>query len=446
MQPGHDSIQEIRRRLASDSDAGATIVALAKTALSRASSNPSHNTYLWRDESWTLTEADRAASIPAGVGKASGDGWPAVWGIPVSVKDCFDLAGAPTTCGTKFYGELNGRAERNSWLVERLRSAGAVITGKTHLHPLAYGITGENPDFGDCLQPGDVDALTGGSSSGAAASVVEGSAMAAIGTDTGGSIRVPAALCGLAGYRATLGRGDWRGGAHLAESFDTMGWLFRDIEDGPLLGSILGPTDATGLKLPAKFGVIADGFLGDCAPQVVASLRRCKAELEALGLSAKTVDLPWAKDSREIFTGIQAAEAARIHRGNYAEFETSIRRRLEWGASLDNATLAALRRSHADFRDRMDELLAECELLLLPAAPVVRLTAGADHSQTRARLLRYTTPVSLAGMPAVTIPFTDPPGEGGRKAGGMQLAAARKDDARLLAIAAALGAARKAKA
>ena len=112
-----------------------------------------------------------------------------------------------------------------------------MITGKTHLHPLAYGITGENPEFGDCLQPGDDGALTGGSSSGACASVMEGSAVAAIGTDTGGSIRVPAALCGLAGYRASLGRGDWRGAAHLAPSFDTMGWLFRDLEEAPLLGS-----------------------------------------------------------------------------------------------------------------------------------------------------------------------------------------------------------------
>ena len=159
----------------------------------------------------------------------------ALWGLPISVKDCFDLAGAPTSCGVRFYRDLNGIATHDSWLVERLRAAGAVITGKTHLHPLAYGITGENPEFGDCVQPGDAGALTGGSSSGAAASVLEGSAVAAIGTDTGGSVRAPAALCGLAGYRASLGRGDWRGGAHLAQSFDTMGWLFRDLEDAPLL-------------------------------------------------------------------------------------------------------------------------------------------------------------------------------------------------------------------
>ena len=123
-------------------------------------------------------------------------------------------------------------------MVERLRRLGAVITGKTHLHALAYGITGENPEFGDCIQPGTRDCLTGGSSSGACASVLEGSAIAAIGTDTGGSVRVPAALCGLAGYRASLGRGNWGGGAHLAESFDTLGWLFADLEEAPFLGGI----------------------------------------------------------------------------------------------------------------------------------------------------------------------------------------------------------------
>jgi len=409
----------------------ATVAVQAKAALACANGNAGGNTYLWRNEAWTLSEAERIAASPVSDSP--------LWGIPISVKDCFDLAGSPTSCGTIFYCDLNGIAEQDSWLAERLRSTGAVVTGKTHLHPLAYGITGENPDFGDCLQPGDPTALTGGSSSGAAASILEGSALAAIGTDTGGSVRVPAALCGLAGYRASLGRGDWRGGAHLAESFDTFGWLFRHLEDGPLLGSIFGQTDAAGLERPKTFAVIADSFLEDCDPTVVASLRCCIGELEALGLTPTTVSVDWWSDSREIFAPIQASEAARYHRGHFAHFEPSIRERLEWGASLSFDAVAALRLRHAAFRDRMDALLAQHQLLLMPAAPVTKLAAGADHSQTRARLLRYTTPVSLAGMPAVTIPFLDQ----GRPAGGMQLVAAREDDARLLAIAAQLGANRK---
>ena len=209
---------------------------MAEAALANANRNPGRNTYLWRDAAWTMREAERAEQMPRGEGRLSaesrafGDGRDILWGLPISVKDCFDLAGAPTTCGTTFYRDKNGSAAQDSWIVERRRARGAVITGKTHLHPLAYGITGENPDFGDCLQPGKQGALTGGSSSGAGASVMEGSAVAAIGTDTGGSVRVPAALCRLAGYRASIGRGDWKGGAHLSQSFDTLGWLFADVD------------------------------------------------------------------------------------------------------------------------------------------------------------------------------------------------------------------------
>ena len=427
------SLRALRTRLAASSSE-AEILALAERSLTCANGNLSGNTYLWRDPAWTLAEANRVAKTARGEGGDFGDGRSPFWGVPVSVKDCFDLAGAPTTCGTNFYRDLHGAASQDSWLVEQLRVAGAIITGKTHLHPLAYGITGENPEFGDCLQPGDPGALTGGSSSGAAASVLEGSALAAFGTDTGGSIRVPAALCGLAGYRASLGRGGWRGGAHLAPSFDTLGWLFRDLEDGPLLGSAFGPIFPGAARLPRTFAVVGDSFLHDCEPAVAASLLRCQTELEALGLDAVTIEVPWWSDSMEIFAPIQASEAAKIHRGYYAEFEPSIRQRLEWGASLGAVAIAALRARHDEFRTRMDTLLAQHELLLLPAAPVARLAAGADHSQTRQRLLRYTTPASLSGMPAITIPFA---------AGGMQLVAAREDDARLLVLGAALGAQRK---
>jgi aspartyl-tRNA(Asn)/glutamyl-tRNA(Gln) amidotransferase subunit A len=408
---------------------------LAGQALARANSNPGRNTYLWRDEAWTLAEAARAEAMPRGEGGQFGDGREPLWGLPVSVKDCFDLAGAPTSCGVRFYRDLNGLAARDSWLVRRLREAGAVITGKTHLHPLAYGITGENPEFGDCLQPGKEGALTGGSSSGAAASVMEGSAVAAIGTDTGGSIRAPAALCGLAGYRATHGRGRWRGGAHLAERFDTMGWLFRDLEDAPLLAEPFAPGDAAPITRFSRFAVADDAFLHDCEPEIVASLHETVRELEALGLRAARVEVGWWADSFEIFAPLQAWEAARIHAGHFDQFQPAIRERLEWGARITSEEHMKLDLRHAIFRQKMNELLAEHELLLLSASPVARLAAGADHSQTRGRLLRYTTPLSLSGMPVVTIPCA---------AGGMQLAAAHDADESLLQLAAELAASRKA--
>src|ERR1700722_10368388 len=258
------TVRDLRAALAAGSTTPSQLV---ETALANSNRNAGHNTYIWQDLAWTRAEAARVESMPRGGGGPCGDGRSALWGLAISVKDCFDLAGSPTSCGIHFYRDLNGNAERDSWLVERLRAAGAVITGKTHLHPLAYGITGENPEYGDCVQPRDSTSLTGGSSSGAAASVQEGSAIAAIGTDTGGSVRAPAALCGLAGYRATLGRGDWRGGAHLAECFDTMGWFFRDLEDAPLLAAPFAPAPAP-TRTFTRFAVVGATFLHDCEPSI----------------------------------------------------------------------------------------------------------------------------------------------------------------------------------
>ncbi len=421
---------------------------LAEEALARSNGNPGRNTYLWQDRAWTLSEAGRAAAMARGSGGIFGDGRAALWGLPVSVKDCFDLAGAPTTCGVHFYRDLNGAAARDSWLVAELRASGAVLIGKTHLHPLAWGITGENPDFGDCIQPGapsdaswslgwkpgNSGALTGGSSSGAIASVLEGSAVAAIGTDTGGSIRVPASLSGLAGYRATLGRGDWRGGAHLAPSFDTFGWIFRDLEDALLLVAPFAPASAAPARAFTRFAAVPVSFLDDCEPAILASYRAFIGELESLGLAAHALDVSWWAESRDIFAPLQAAEAAQIHAGHFDQFEPAIRERLNWGASLKPDEVSALRRRHAEFRARMDELFSAHELIVLPCAPVARLEAGADHAQTRPRLLRYTAPFSLSGTPSIAVPCA---------AGGMQISSARESDESLLALAALIGKTRR---
>jgi aspartyl-tRNA(Asn)/glutamyl-tRNA(Gln) amidotransferase subunit A len=409
-------------------------VDLSEAALARANRNRGHNTYLWQDRAWTLTEAARAESMPRTEGGPFGDGHDVLWGLPISVKDCFDLAGAPTSCGVRYYRDLNRVAARDSWLVERLRAAGAVIIGKTHMHPLAYGITGENPDFGDCLQPGDEGALTGGSSSGAAASVLEGSAVAALGTDTGGSIRAPAALCGLAGYRASLGRGNWQGGAHLAQSFDTMGWLFRDLEDAPLLARLFAPADIAVTEAYNSFAVLDESFLHDCEPEIIASLHATISELKTLGLRANRIEAKWWDESFDIYAPIQAWEAARVHAGHFDHFEPALRERLEWGARITPSEIAILRQRHAEFTARMDKLFSTHGLLLMPVSPVARLVAGADQSKARGRILRYTTPFSMAGVPVVTIPCS---------VGGMQLAAARGCDESLVELAALLGAQRK---
>src|SRR5277367_5657742 len=145
---------------------------VTEQALSRANSNAERNVYIALDAEKALREAEE---LPA---RFRGMARPTLYGLPVSLKDLFDLQGFPTSCGSRFYAESGGVAVEDSAVAARLRSQGAVIVGKTHLHQLAYGITGENPDYGDCLQPDAPQWLTGGSSSGAAASVMEGSALA----------------------------------------------------------------------------------------------------------------------------------------------------------------------------------------------------------------------------------------------------------------------------
>ena len=424
-------------RLSGDLRTGrADPVVVARQALHRANRNAGHNTYLWLDKECALQRAASLGSLFPDPSRR-----PSLYGLPVSLKDCFDLAGTVTTCGTRFYAQHNPVAGADSAVARRLLARGVVIVGKTHLHPLAYGITGENPDYGDCTQPGRPLRLTGGSSSGAAASVLEGSALAAIGTDTGGSIRVPAALCGLAGYRSSyrVSCDLWAGGAHLAPSFDTIGWLYRSLEDGPWLARALFdlPNGDAAWQHP-RVAVVGPEFLVDCEQAVLEGYESVKSEMERLGASLQEADVSFCRESTEIFAPIQAHEAAELHAGRFDAFEPAIRDRLAWGAGIAEAELSSLRNRRAAFCARMQELFQTCELLVLPASPVAELRAGADHSQTRQRLLRYTTPVSLAGLSTVTIPAA-----AGVDLGGVQAVARQGSDAALLEWSARIGRARR---
>ena len=412
--------------LQAEYEAGRTSpTAEARRSLSRANGNAGRNTYIAMRPEWTEAEAER---LPSRV--AAGERLP-LYGIPVALKDCFDLQGFATSSGSKFYAPHLPAAPEDSWVAARLRTAGAVIAGKTHLHQLAYGITGENPDYGDCLQPRDAALLTGGSSSGSAAAVQEGSAVAAVGTDTGGSVRTPAALCGLAGYRASLGLGDWRGGWHLAESFDTLGWLFRDLRDGPQLAEAL-------FELPAQtrgagtlnIGVLSGTMLEDCDEAVRQAMADWAERLARAGAATQAIAPEWWRGAWDIYAPIQAREAARIHAGYYDRFDPAIAARLEWGAALSDETVAGFRQQHAEFLSKMQALFAQLDFVLAPASPVSRLVAGADHAEARTRILRHTTSASLGGNPALVLPSP---------ACGVQMMAAHGDDRRLLRFGARLG-------
>ena len=212
-----------------------------------------------------------------------------------------------------------------------------------------------------------------------------------------------------------------------------MGWLFRDLEDAPLLAGFFAPADADPAQTFTRFAVPDESSFYDCEPEIIAGLRATIFELEILGLRATKIDAEWWEEAFEIYAPIQAWEAAHVHAGHFGLFEPALRERLEWGARITPMEIAALRQRHTNFAARMDDIFSSQDLLLMPASPVARLAAGADHSMARARILRYTTPISLAGLPAVTLPCT---------AGGMQLAAARGYDESLVDVAARVGARR----
>ena len=412
------SISEIRRRISGgELEAGS----LVDTALSRINTTLSRNTYLSFNETNVKQQVASAGSITAE---------PLfLRGIPVSVKDCFDVRGFRTSVGSRFYFETRDEAKQDSGIAQTLRTAGAVIMGKTHLNQLAYGLTGENQDFGNCVQFDRAELLTGGSSSGGAASILEGSAMVAIGTDTGGSIRFPASLCSLFGYRSSVGTGSWRGGYHLAESFDTIGFLFRHLEDAqPLGNAILGiPFGTDRRERPVRIGLVGPEFFFDAEAEIVAGMRQWQqrfgdCEFETLDASA------W-DESLEIFRPIQASEAAGYHAGHFDHFESPIAGRLRWGASLPDAELKELRERRAIFERDMASLFQRFDFLLLPTAPISRLKNGEDHGSARDQVLRYTTPASVTGIPCLALP---------NEHGGCQLLGPRGGDADLLAFAATI--------
>jgi Asp-tRNA(Asn)/Glu-tRNA(Gln) amidotransferase A subunit family amidase len=424
-------LQSLRDELASSST---TLPTIAVRFAANANSNASHNTYLG---SYSTEALHRAQQLPRIFPDEPSR--PPLYGIPISIKDCFDVAGTITTCGSSFYAQHNPPATKNSWVAQRLLDRGAIVTGKTHLHQLAYGITGENADYGDCLQPRDATLLTGGSSSGAAASVQEGSALAAIGTDTGGSVRVPATLCGLVGYRSSvgvsLGETRWAGAYHLASTFDTIGLLFRDLRDAPALANALFDIAPAPAPTQIRIGFASDDFVHDSDPSVLAVYEAWKQRLANHGATLSSFDTAFWSDSSEIYSALQASEAAVIHRGNFQHFEPVIAQRLAWGAAFSPVQLDSFRQRLEHFRHQMSTLFEQVDFLIAPATPLNKLYAGRDHTESRKALLRYTTPASLSGLPAIILP-----GEhiGAPFGTGVQLLAAPMQDSSLLAFASTL--------
>ena len=390
----------------------------AEQALARANSNASHNVYIALDAEKVREQAD---ALPQ---RFPDSPKPLLYGVPVSIKDCFDVAGFPTTLGSCFYADRNGVAREDSAVAARLRSQGAIVIGKTHMHPLAYGITGENPDYGDCAQPRDPQRLTGGSSSGGTASVQERSALAAIGTDTGGSVRGPAAFCGIAGLKPTYGRVSRRGVFPNTFTMDHCGPLTRSAEDIALFLQVIAgfdaedpgsedvavPNYAAGLMRPIeglRLGLIEHWYAHGAHPDLPPAMSAAVEVLHGLGAVVEPVQLSSLRDYTDCKTTISIAELYAIH-------EKDLKTRpQDFGRILRNRVLpGALIRAE----DYVQALRWRTVLAREQAAALKRfdalLTAGAlgvaDRADPRPDRLvsvpSITMPFSVGGLPALAIP------------------------------------------
>jgi aspartyl-tRNA(Asn)/glutamyl-tRNA(Gln) amidotransferase subunit A len=353
-------------------------------------------------------------------------------GIPVAIKDLMTVRGAPMTAGSIMLGREP--AQRDAAVVRRLRDAGAIVVGLTTLNEFALGTTGVNPHSRTARNPWNPDRMTGGSSSGSGAAVAASMVPAAIGTDTGGSIRIPAALCGIVGLKPTFGRVSREGVFPLAGSFDTVGPMVRTVEDAAMvLEAIAGhdPADAGSRDVPV--GRYRDEMARDPAGAVVArlggafferdldpaaarGLDAVTAALEAVGMPVRAVTLPSVEAAHDAQLVVLRFEAAAIHRGRFAgreaEYNPDVRALLAQGASITQAEVQGARDVLARFQGEVTSVLTGYPVLLSPAVPVgaPRIADADPHGplwpQIRRLAGRFTRVFNATGLPTVALPVS----------------------------------------
>ena len=373
-------------------------------------------------------------------------------GIPISLKDIVDLAGAPTTAASRL--RTGHRAAADARVAAHLRAAGAIVIGKCNLHEFAFGTTGEESAYGPTRNPHAPAHIPGGSSSGSAVSVATGMALASIGTDTGGSIRIPASACGVVGLKPTHGEVSLDGVVPLAPSLDHVGPLARSVGDAALLYRILrnGPHDRDGASDAARppvdprprLGVPRRYFLDLLEPAVGHAFAAAAERLERAGCRIDDVDVPHAADTAPIYLHTQLAEAADHHRADLdarpGEYGRGVRLRLELGRYVLAEDYVRAQRGRRMLTAEVDAALADRAALFLPTLPVVpprlgteSIAIGKTTETTRALTLRLTQLFDVTGHPAIAIPC----GTAGGLPAGVQLVGRRGETERLLALAAA---------
>jgi aspartyl-tRNA(Asn)/glutamyl-tRNA(Gln) amidotransferase subunit A len=351
----------------------------------------------------------------------------ALHGIPLALKDLYETQGIRTTAGSTFFADYIPEADAVA--VQKLKEAGAVILGKLNMHEIALGVTNENPHYGDCCNPWDLSRISGGSSGGNAAALAAGLCMGALGSDTGGSIRIPSALCGVVGLKPTYGRVSLRGVIPLSWNLDHAGPMGRSVRDvAILLQAIAGydPGDAWSVDVPVedflrcpitslrdwRIALAVDDYFTDTEivdQEVLRAVQKAAHVFEELEARVEQVPFPNARDAAMANGLLTTADAAAFHHQRLSEnpqgFGRDVLKRLQIGAAYTSTEYSLARRMQTILRCEFNEFLNEYDLLLTPTTPITAPIRGSADAVDRARLLtQFTSPFNLTGLPALSIP------------------------------------------
>ena len=333
----------------------------------------------------------------------------ALAGVPLLVKEIIEVEGLPYRCGSAAMDEI-GRSDAE--IVSRLRAAGAVIIGLSHSHEFAYGCTGTSNRAGPCRNPHDPTRMTGGSSSGAGAAVAADIVPLAIGTDTAGSVRIPAALCGVVGFKPAYGTLPVSGVFPLAQSLDHVGVLTATVDDAAYAVAAL--TDgfrAAVRNEPPRLGVVINEEYLDCTLDVATAWSNAIGRLQAGGAIVGDLRLPDWKDSFQAAADLQGPEAAANHAGRTTElYQPDVQQRLREAAAVPLDRYDVARAKAAAITAKTNDLLRQVDAVITPtvlttAPPIDAVSTEAGSLAVRARLLRNTRLANLTGHPAITVPL-----------------------------------------
>jgi aspartyl-tRNA(Asn)/glutamyl-tRNA(Gln) amidotransferase subunit A len=377
-------------------------------------------------------------SVITWIDPGDGAGHGPLGGLRVGLKDNIDTAGILTTCASAFFHDRVPEADAE--VVERLRAAGAAITAKLNMAEFAVGVTSQNSAYGGCRNPWDPQRIPGGSSGGSGVAVAAGLVDAALGTDTGGSVRLPAAMCGVSGLRPTVGRISTAGVFPVSTVVDTVGPMARTVADLARLFAVLARSHQPARPAIGRLGIPTHFFTDGVDPGVTAVVAAAASDLEALGTDLVRVALPGVDTAQDAVYTLVYSELSELHRDRLRSepdrFHPDTLARVRLGLSLTNDDRTRALRARASFQAALDDLFTEVDVILTPTIPIdVPPRGGGDVIAVARHLGRFTYPWSLHTGPTLALPVGFHP-DSGMPVGAQLTAAAGQEDV-LLTLGAA---------